>query len=109
MNPFINPKKRDVSLPAGCKDLIDVLEREAVSHNIKTTVTDVGLVITAWLPGLRSEGIEITGKKADSHTPFQSVIHAPSGYCVSVARAAYLSDELQIIIPESAAKSGGRE
>jgi len=25
MNPFINPNKRDVTLPAGCKDLIDVL------------------------------------------------------------------------------------
>jgi type II secretory ATPase GspE/PulE/Tfp pilus assembly ATPase PilB-like protein len=27
MNPFINPKKRSISLPSGCKDLIDVLRR----------------------------------------------------------------------------------
>src|ERR1041385_817153 len=27
MNPFVNPKKRGVSLPSGCKDLIDVLQR----------------------------------------------------------------------------------
>src|SRR5436305_14439424 len=27
MNRFVNPKKRGVSLPRGCKDLIDVLDR----------------------------------------------------------------------------------
>ncbi len=27
MNPFVNTKKRGVSLPSGCKDLIDVLNR----------------------------------------------------------------------------------
>jgi hypothetical protein len=27
MNPFVNPEKRSVSLPSGCKDLIDVLDR----------------------------------------------------------------------------------
>ncbi len=27
MNPFVNTKKRSVSLPSGCKDLIDVLNR----------------------------------------------------------------------------------
>jgi hypothetical protein len=26
MNPFVNPKKRSISLPKGCKDLIDVLQ-----------------------------------------------------------------------------------
>ena len=25
MNPFVNPKKRSVQLPKGCKDLVDVL------------------------------------------------------------------------------------
>ena len=25
MNPFVNPKKRGISLPSGCKDLADVL------------------------------------------------------------------------------------
>jgi hypothetical protein len=32
MNPFVNPKKRSVSLPSGCKELIDVLERPDKSH-----------------------------------------------------------------------------
>lgn len=27
MNPFVNPKKRSISLPTGCKDLMDVLKR----------------------------------------------------------------------------------
>lgn len=27
MNPFVNPNKRSISLPSGCKDLADVLER----------------------------------------------------------------------------------
>ena len=27
MNPFVNPEKRSISLPAGCKDLADVLGR----------------------------------------------------------------------------------
>jgi hypothetical protein len=26
MNPFVNPNKRSISLPKGCKDLIDVLQ-----------------------------------------------------------------------------------
>lgn len=26
MNPFVNPKKRGISLPQGCKDLVDVLQ-----------------------------------------------------------------------------------
>lgn len=28
MNPFVNPRKRGVELPPGCKDLIDVLNRK---------------------------------------------------------------------------------
>ena len=112
MNPFINPKKRDVSLPAGCKDLIDVLEQEAVSHDFKTAVADVGFVITACLPGLHSEDfkitvegdtVRITGKKADSHAPFEGVVHVPFGYSIGAAHAVYLHDELRIIIPKSAA------
>lgn len=33
MNPFINPQKRSVSLPNGCKDLIDVLRRRESGHD----------------------------------------------------------------------------
>jgi len=32
MNPFVNPKKRSISLPSGCKDLIDVLQRPDSKH-----------------------------------------------------------------------------
>jgi hypothetical protein len=32
MNPFVNPKKRSISLPNGCKDLIDVLQNAERSH-----------------------------------------------------------------------------
>jgi len=28
MNPFVNPGKRSVTLPAGCKDLVDVLNHK---------------------------------------------------------------------------------
>jgi hypothetical protein len=32
MNPFVNPKKRSVLLPSGCKDLVDVLQRFDSRH-----------------------------------------------------------------------------
>src|SRR5215471_6570836 len=32
MNPFVNPKKRSISLPTGCKDLVDVLRRPKRSN-----------------------------------------------------------------------------
>jgi len=33
MNPFVNPKKRSISLPSGCKDLVDVLKRSETKHD----------------------------------------------------------------------------
>jgi type II secretory ATPase GspE/PulE/Tfp pilus assembly ATPase PilB-like protein len=33
MNPFVNPKKRSISLPSGCKDLVDVLKRSESKHD----------------------------------------------------------------------------
>jgi len=33
MNPFVNPKKRGVSLPSGCKDLIDILHSSESGHD----------------------------------------------------------------------------
>lgn len=33
MNPFVNPKKRSILLPAGCKDLIDVLRPPQRAHS----------------------------------------------------------------------------
>jgi hypothetical protein len=46
MNPFIDPKKRGVSLPKGCKDLIDTLRRrkgpaaDAVSKRLLAEYTE---------------------------------------------------------------------
>lgn len=111
MNPFVDPKKRGVTLPDGCKDLIDLLGREIPGQEFRTSVTDAGFVITASLPGLRSEDVEITvegwtvrirGKRGESHAPFEAAIHVPSGYSIRTARATYLNNELRIIIPKSA-------
>lgn len=32
MNPFVNPNKRSISLPSGCKDLVDVLKGSKSKH-----------------------------------------------------------------------------
>jgi HSP20 family molecular chaperone IbpA len=109
MNPFVSPEKRSISLPNGCKDLIDVLNQEPTSHDFKAVVTKDGFLITARLPGLRSKDVEITveqntiriaGKKADSSAPFDGVIDVPVGYNISHARAVYLNGELRILIPK---------
>lgn len=41
MNPFVNPNKRSISLPAGCKDLADVLGRPqlAAKNPIRRFIT----------------------------------------------------------------------
>lgn len=41
MNPFVNPKKRSISLPAGCRDLADVLGRPqlATKNPIRRFIT----------------------------------------------------------------------
>ena len=112
MNPFVDPKKRGVTLPYGCKDLIDVLNREIPGHELQTHVTDAGYVITASLAGLRREEIEITvegrrvrisGKRGDSTAPFAAAIHVPSDYSINAARVTYLNNELRITIPKSTA------
>jgi|SRR6185369_14417281 len=33
MNPFVDPKKRSIALPGGCKDLADVLKRSEPRHD----------------------------------------------------------------------------
>ncbi len=37
-NPFVNPNKRDVTLPAGCKELIDVLKQSDIQKGSETVV-----------------------------------------------------------------------
>src|SRR5512146_2062254 len=52
MNEFVNFGKRSVDLPAGCKDLIDVL-RSAKRHPIQTTCSVQGLAnVARHLPSL---------------------------------------------------------
>jgi hypothetical protein len=45
MNPFVNPKKRGVSLPTGCKDLIDLLKR----HNEALASPALGNVVRQFI------------------------------------------------------------
>lgn len=43
MNPFVNPNKRDVSLPDGCKDLIDILQ-SSHTQPLEKIESTVGIV-----------------------------------------------------------------
>lgn len=45
MNPFVNPNKRDVTLPPGCKDLIDVLKPSGKEPNIVVSSVDTAVRI----------------------------------------------------------------
>jgi len=93
--------KRDYLLPQGCKDLIDVITP-------KVTLTDRGLMITAQLPEVRSEDIDvscdarqvrISRKHSSSHAAFESATDVPPCYAISLARAEYFSGQLRIVIP----------
>ncbi len=69
MNQFINYKKRSVELPAGCKDLIDVLhlaKREASSTFTSQSgrLADVAKHLSALLkPGAKSRNVAITWRQ----------------------------------------------
>ncbi len=97
--------KRGYLLPEGCKDLIDVIQP-------KTAITERGFVVTARLPKLQSEDIEITvegstlriiAKQGGVHVLFESMIEVPSGYTVADARAIYSNGSLRIVVPKAAA------
>lgn len=67
MNPFVNPKKRSISLPAGCKDLADMLGRPqlAAKNPIRRFITLVLMQAeadraTELVVGVASEGSEGT-------------------------------------------------
>jgi len=53
MNPFVNPKKRSILLPSGCKDLADVLRLPA-----RETGDPVQIFIREML--LQAEGVRAT-------------------------------------------------
>jgi HSP20 family molecular chaperone IbpA len=84
---------------------------EISGPEFQTSVTDAGFVITASLPSLRREDLEIVvegwtvrirGKRGDSPVPFEAAIHVPSDYSITAAQVAYLNNELRITIPKSA-------
>src|SRR5512140_1340817 len=90
--------------------------------NTDVYATDNGLVIKVELAGMRSENLEITvegnrlrisGNRPDgcraakcnflvmeiNYGPFESVLEIPSGYDLSLAKAAYLNGFLRIDVP----------
>lgn len=108
MNPFVNLNKRSVTLPVGCKDLIDVLKQSPVTQELNVNESDVGLIITA--PGLCGTDAEITidgnvlrlaVKKTEASLPFESLLTVPPGYDINRARALSLEGTLCIVIPKS--------
>ena len=100
-------------------------EGSANGHWVPNTdvyATDSGLVVKVELPGMRSDNLEITvegnrlrisGNRPDAcrapkcsflimeinYGPFESVLELPSGYDLSLAKAAYLNGFLRIDVP----------
>ncbi len=64
MNPFINPKKRNFSLPPGCKDLIDVLNLGALA-----AVTNAWLLALFCAVVARLLKMRISGRNEDGTRP----------------------------------------
>ena len=95
--------RRGYLLPHGCKDLIEVIAP-------KVAVTDRGLMITAQLPDLRNEEIEVTcearqirisRKQSGRRAAFESVTELPADYDLSRARAGYFSGQLRVVVPRA--------
>jgi len=108
--------KRGYLLPAGCKDLIDVLNlQQKASHtptvpDFKVVFTDKGWEASARLPQLRSEDLVITaegnalrvaGREPDGTGRFEAIIHVPLGYDITHALAVYANGELRIVVPKA--------
>jgi HSP20 family molecular chaperone IbpA len=108
MNPFVNPNHRGVSLPAGCKDLVDLLQFPSAPTDVKTKVTEAGFTISVRLPGFRGHGVEVTAEKnalrfsvktAPGNGPVESIIEVPDGFDLSGARASYFNGQLRVVVP----------
>jgi len=93
-------RKRGCLLPAGCKDLVDVIQPN-------TAITEFGFVVTARLPEVQNTDIQITAegntlriltKQGGSRT-----IEVPADYALAQAQAIYLHDRLSIVVPRVAA------
>jgi HSP20 family molecular chaperone IbpA len=103
--------KRSYLLPAGCKDLIDVLNLaqkfSATGRSFKVDFTDRGMEISAKLNGLRNWNLEITVENDvlrvagnDPKNPFESVFCVPPGFNPARASGAFSHGELRIIVPK---------
>jgi hypothetical protein len=103
MNPFVDPNKRDVSLPSGCKDLIDVLthsgskQNEAIQRFLQLVLLQaqrdkaIELIIGSASAG---ENVPLKYKVDDTWydlAPFPSSIRP--AMIAELARMAKLSDE----------------
>lgn len=111
MNPFVNFKKRSILLPAGCKDLADVLQ----PHCKRRTVADV-VIQNAWeamktiQPGRFEQGglahvREYVGRIISSQSSQGLHIRSLNGLLgVSLYRSA--TEFSMIPIPDVAARTG---
>ena len=90
--------KRGYLLPHGCKDLVDTLGQEGGENFVirvhLPAVSTATLMIT-----VEGRSIRILGTQKGGETVFE----VPVGYDIAKARANYLMDELQIVIPKAAA------
>jgi HSP20 family molecular chaperone IbpA len=101
--------KRGYLLPSGSKDLIDVAALHSGLEFVETVAQDDGLVITASLPDLRSDHIEIVIegrqlrialKRSDGQAPRKDALEIPASYDITRARATCVKDTLRIFIPK---------
>ena len=79
-----------------------------MAPEMKVTIRENRLMITADLPGLRSDHFEITvegnhlrlvSKQSDGCGPFESEVEIPPGFDVSQVSAAYLNGQLRLVFP----------
>jgi len=99
--------QRSYLLPEGCKDLTDVIQP-------KTAVTEHGFIVTARLPGLQNQDIQITAigrtlrifvQRSGDPAPLGKTIEVPvpGDYALAKAEAMYLWGQLRIVVLKAAA------
>jgi HSP20 family molecular chaperone IbpA len=102
--------RRGYLLPPGCKNLIDVINPDG-DIKLEVVAQNDGLVITARLPNLRRDSIEINvegrqvrivRKLSGGQAPLKGLMEVPAGYELAKARATYIKDTLRIFIPKCA-------
>ena len=80
MNAFVNPKKRSITLPSGCKDLADVLPSSARGpRRLVETLYDEGR--TLFLKGKLAKAIECFTRIYEKDALFRDVASIVEDYC----------------------------